>query len=320
MSADADAESPDAESPGSESPGSESMDLRTSDGWSLRADVLAPPRALGEPRGAIVMAHAMMARRSEFHRPKGAGIARFFAARGYHVVAFDFRGHGDSEPAPRRGGSYSYDDLVLRDLPTACAFARTCLPTGCPVFVLGHSLGGHVALAAQGAGAIAVDGIVGVGAAVWLRQLEPSLRQWCVKRAVAASILQITRRVGRFPARALRIGSDDEARRYIEDIAHFVGRGRWCSADGRIDYWGSLANIRIPVLQVVSDGDTLECAPVCAVRFAEACGGPHEVIQIGRSDDGGPPPDHMGIVTGGRISRVWERVDAWMGRIAPRVA
>jgi predicted alpha/beta hydrolase len=302
--------------PDPKSIGAESMDLRTSDGWSLRADIYAPPRALGEPVGAIVLAHAMMARRSEFDRPKGAGLARFFAGRGYRVVAFDFRGHGDSEPAPARGGSYSYDDLVLRDMPTACAFARTRVRKGRPVFVLGHSLGGHVAFAAQGSGAIAVDGIVGVGAAVWLRRLEPSLRQWCFKRAVAAAILRITRAVGRFPARALRIGSDDEARRYIEDIAQFVRRGRWCSADGSLDFWASLARIRIPVLQVVSDGDTLECASVCGVRFVEACGGPHDVIQIGRSDDGGPAPSHMGIVTGGRVPHVWDRVETWMRRIA----
>ena len=305
----------------SEAPSFESMDLRTSDGWSLRADVYEPPRSLNErsldePVGAVVLAHAMMARRSEFDRPKGAGLARFFAGRGYGVVAFDFRGHGDSEPAPARGGSYSYDDLVLRDLPTACAFAQTLVPDGRPVFVLGHSLGGHVALAAQGAGAIDVRGIVGVGAALWLRRLEPSFRKWCVKRAITEAILQVTRRVGRFPARALRIGSDDEARRYIGDIAQFIRRGRWCSADGRIDYWAALAGVRIPVLQVVSDGDTLECAPACGVRFAEACGGPHEVIHIGRSDDGGPPPSHMGIVTGGRVPQVWNRVDAWMRRIA----
>jgi predicted alpha/beta hydrolase len=293
-----------------------SLDLRTSDGWSLRADVYAPPRTLGEPAGIVVLAHAMMARRSEFDRPKGAGLARFLAARGFRVVAFDFRGHGDSEPLPARGGSYAYDDLVARDLPTVCAFARTRVRRGKPVFVLGHSLGGHVALAAQGSGAIAVEGIVCVGAAVWIRRLEPSARRWWCKRAVASSILRVTRRVGRFPARALRLGSDDEARSHIEDIARFVREPRWTSRDGLVDYWASLANVRVPVIQVVSDGDFLECAPVCGVRFVAACGGPHEVIQIGRADDGGPPPSHMGMVTSGQVPSVWRRVDAWMRRVA----
>src|SRR5579884_4279800 len=83
----------------------EEIEIRTSDGWLLRADVYEPTDAVG----TVVLAHAWMARRSEFSRPAGSGIARFFVDRAWRVVAFDFRGHGDSRREDTR--DYGYDDL-----------------------------------------------------------------------------------------------------------------------------------------------------------------------------------------------------------------
>jgi hypothetical protein len=66
------------------------------------------------------------------------------------------------------------------------------------------------------------------------------------------------------------------------------------------------------VLQIVSVGDRMACRPEGGARFLQRCGGTRQLVRIERTDDGGPPPDHMGIVTGGRLDRVWDRVEAWM--------
>jgi len=58
-------------------------------------------------------------------------------ARHYHVAAFDFPGHGDSEPVPRRT---SIRDLCRRVLGTAGHLNLK------PDILVGHSLGGLVAL------------------------------------------------------------------------------------------------------------------------------------------------------------------------------
>ena len=288
------------------------VELRTGDGWSLRADVHEPE---GPPVGVAVLAHAMMARRTEFERPRGKGVAAMLVGRGWRVVNFDFRGHGESGPSAQEGAAFGYDDFVARDLPAVYEFARSRLRQRKPVVLVGHSLGGHVALAAQGAGLVSFDGIACLGANVWTRELEPSRARWLVKRAGLAAIVAVCRRVGRFPARLLRMGSDDESRVYFEDFERFARTGRWTSADGTVDYLAGLARVRVPVLQVVSDGDRLECVAECGRRFVARCGGGHEVVRIASGDDGAPAPDHMGMVTGGRVARVWDRIAAWMSRL-----
>jgi predicted alpha/beta hydrolase len=287
----------------------ETIDIRTEDGWSLRADVHAPEGAMV---GAVVLAHALMARRSEFDRPPGAGLAAFFAGRGWCAVPFDFRAHGESGPAVHQGGRYGYDDLVARDLPAVCAFARERAGRKRPVVVLGHSLGGHVALAAQGTGAIRVDGIVGIASALWLREFDPSFASWLVKRSIIATFGGVSRALGRFPARTLGIGSDDVARPWIQDFQRFVATGRWTSADGRVDYREALGKVRIPVLQVLSEGDRLECPPAFGERFVAACAGPTEILRVAHRDDGGPPPGHMALVTSSRLASVRDRIETWM--------
>jgi predicted alpha/beta hydrolase len=292
------------------SPTPEQIDIRTTDAWSLRAEIHEPAR---EPMGTAVLSHAMMARRSQFDRPRGGGMTRFFVERGWRTIAFDFRGHGDSVPSPRQGGSFGYDDVVIRDIPAVHDFARSReARRKRPVVLVGHSLGGHVALAAQGLGLVAFDAVVAFATNVWVPELEPSRVRWLVKRASLAAAAAICRRVGRFPARALRLGSDDEPRAYFEDVERFARTGAWASADGKFDYLSSLARVRVPVLQIVSDGDLLQCVPECGARFVARCGGSHEIIRVARSDDGGPPPDHMSLVTGRRAQSAWERVESWM--------
>jgi predicted alpha/beta hydrolase len=293
---------------------SEQIDVRTKDGWSLRADVDEPKdRAIG----TVVLGHAMMASRSEFDRPRGAGLARHFVERGWRVVAFDFRGHGDSGPGAGQGASYRYDDFVGLDLPAVFAFARSRADCGEPIVVVGHSLGGHVALAAQGVGAVAFDAIVAVGADVWLRELEPLRVRWLVKRAALGGTAAMCRRIGHLPARLLRLGSDDETTALMGDFDRFARTGSWRSANGSIDYLASLSHVRVPVLQVVSNGDRIQCAPACGARFVARCGGPHEVLHVTGDDAGGPPPTHMGLVTSLGARKAWDRIEAWMPRHGP---
>ena len=287
----------------------EELEIRTADGVALRAVVDDPPEGI-EPRGTCVMAHAMFARKSEFGRRERPGLAQAYAAQGWRTIAFDFRGHGESTLA-RGAPEWAYDDLVRLDLPAVfeCARARS---EGRPVLVVGHSLGGHVALAAQGSGKIAADGIIAIAANVWLRELETSRVRWAAKLALGRVMAESVTRMGRLPARRLRVGSDDASGAFVSDLLRFMREDGWKSADGSDDYLASLAHVVVPVCAVSSAGDHVTCHPASADALARRCSGPLETIRIARSDDGRRAPGHMEMVTSDRARSKLLAALAWV--------
>jgi non-heme chloroperoxidase len=84
------------------------------------------------------------------HAWKGAGQA--LGAAGYRAVAFDARGHGDSDWAP--DGRYG-QDAMLDDLRSVVAALG-----GGPVVLVGASMGGATSLAAAGEGQVPASALV----------------------------------------------------------------------------------------------------------------------------------------------------------------
>jgi predicted alpha/beta hydrolase len=286
--------------------GGEAIEVHTVDGLALRATVREPKRG-ARMRGTAVLAHAMFARRSEWEK----GLAPFLAERGWRTIAFDFRGHGESGTPASKGGSWTYADLVARDLPAVIDGARARARRR-PVILVGHSLGGHVALASHATGAAPVDGVALLASNVWLRALEPSPGRWAVKYAVARAMEAVCQRRGFFPARTIRLGSDDEAAAYAGALWRAVSQGYWGSDDGAADYWDLLRGVRIPLFALASTGDSLNCNPECAARFALRAAGKVTIDVIRSSDAGGAAPGHMEIVTTAASRSAWARLEAWM--------
>lgn len=283
----------------------EALEIRTRDGVSLSATVLEPA---GEPRGSVVMAHAMFARQSAFKF-----VAPVFRDRGWRVVTFDFRGHGKSFCE-----DWGYDDFVERDLPAVVECVRARNDHG-PVALVGHSLGGHVALAAQGSKLVSLDALVLVaGANVWLRDFEPNAAIWAAKHAILVGFVRTARRFGYFPARRLRLGSDDESLAYVEDLARFGIDGRWCSRDGTRNYLSALTEVTIPIHSIASEGDRINARPVCVERMVSRCRGPLHVDRIERSDDGSRPPGHGALLTSTRALSAYARAETFLRTVNVR--
>lgn len=97
------------------------------------------PAIRGEAAGegpAIVLCHGITAtRRYVVHG------SRALERAGYEVIAYDARGHGESDPAPAEGG-YGYPELVgdLEGVVAATVGER-------PFVLAGHSMGAHTAVA-----------------------------------------------------------------------------------------------------------------------------------------------------------------------------
>lgn len=272
-------------------------------GWTLIVEADPPPPGLA-PWGVVVAGHAMMCDRRTLDRPRGAGLAGTLAAAGLYVYRFDARGHGESGPGAHAGGRWSYDDLALGDLPAVVAWARARHPD-LPLAVVGHSLMGHAALLWLGqAPAAPVDAVVTLGANVWVRSLEPSAARWLVKRATAEVWWAVTAALGRFPARRIGMGTDDEALDYVGDLCRWTRRSACRRRADGADYLAGLARVRAPVLALAGGADRLLCHPEAARRF-HAPIPDHEVRVI-------PGVDHMGLVLDPRMRPAWRAAADWL--------
>jgi predicted alpha/beta hydrolase len=111
------------------------LTLRAADGYPIAA-TLYP--AGGEARGHLIVAPATGVPQGYYRR-----FAEFAAARGYRVLTLDYRGIGQSKPATLKGFKMDYLDWGRLDLASAVEHMSAGADDGLPLFMIGHSYGGH---------------------------------------------------------------------------------------------------------------------------------------------------------------------------------
>lgn len=246
-------------------------------------------------------------------RPSGGGLASVLAEHGLAVINVDFRAHGESDRPRRDLDGPTYDDLVLLDIPTLLAAARTLFP-GLPLVIVGHSLGGHTSLIAAGLWPHrAPDALVMIAANLWLPRTEPSPGRRARKAASLTAFWAVTRAFGKFDAPRLRMGTDTESIGYVEQFVTFWKEDKLRSRDGSVDYDAALARARLPILAVASEGDTLLAHPEAMARFvglASRSTVTHRIVH--RGELGPLAPDHMGLVTSRESRPLWDEIARWI--------
>lgn len=106
--------------------------LPARDGYPLTATLFS---TAGPVRGHIVMAGATGVPQRFYRR-----FAEFAQARGYQVLTLDYRGIGLSRPATLKGFAMDYVDWGRLDLAAAVDWMAK---DGVPLYLVGHSFGGH---------------------------------------------------------------------------------------------------------------------------------------------------------------------------------
>ena len=134
------------------------------DGFPLGATVV---RARDRARGVVVLAPATGVRRRYY-----AAFQRWLAGQGFDVVTFDYRGIGDSRPPSLAGFHARMHHWGERDLAGVIAFVeRELAPSS--LLLVGHSVGGMIALLAAKKRPDLFDRVMLLGASACYLNLPP---------------------------------------------------------------------------------------------------------------------------------------------------
>ena len=187
-----------------------------------------------------------------------------------------------------------------------------------PLFFMGHSLGGHVAIAATGSGFVEEPptGHILLSTNVWADSLEPNPIRRLRKSLATRGLELLSRPLGYFPSRLLRFGPSDEAGPYVRALARNWHNSRWMSDDFEHDYMADMSNVTQPTLSVIGKGDRQMAHHVGARRWVEYLGTDDLTFWLARkgSFDLDFDPDHMNLVTWTAAKPIWIAIDGWMTR------
>ncbi|HYU41833.1 MAG TPA: alpha/beta hydrolase [Vicinamibacteria bacterium] len=234
--------------------------------WAVRAP--GGPALFGQswrprtPRAAILIVHGLAE-----HSERYAATAAALADAGFAVHAVDYRGHGKSE-----GGRVHVDRIedYVADVRAALQEVR-CRPPAQPLFILGHSQGGLVALKLALEDPGLLDGLVVTSPFL---AVHPSSRPSAFIRALAGVMLRVAPRVPMPTHIDVRVLSRDPAvgEAYARDplVSHAVSAG-WLRAIGRAQHEvrAGAPRLRVPTLLMASGDDRLVDAEA-ARQFARA--------------------------------------------------
>jgi predicted alpha/beta hydrolase len=227
--------------------------VRASDGYEVPLEVFeaAAPRA----RLLVLPALGIQAR---LYRRLGAQLADC----GISTVALEQRGHGRSALRPSRGCDFGFREWLRADIPAALDWLHSREPR-VPVFLAGHSLGGHLALMARSLYPERMAGVVLLTTATPFYGCYSGMTRLQVGFLIA-SIRVLSAALGYFPGHRMGFGGR-EARRLMADWLVLARSNRYfASGMEPEDVEGLVQSEAGPVLSIHCDRDPL--APALAVR------------------------------------------------------
>ncbi|MBI4409835.1 MAG: alpha/beta fold hydrolase [Gemmatimonadetes bacterium] len=274
------------------------MTIHAADGVRLALHHLGP----GNGTPALLLA-GTFSNHTFWLGTRGTGLARALAGAGFSTWALDPRGHGQSQ-WPRRAERWDFDDWARADLPAALASAAA----EAPAFLIGHSAGGSAILAALAADPALQRAVRGV---VVLATPAPWLQPW--RGLLARSIRLASLLLGRFPARALGLGPEDELPGVMAQWMSWNIDGRWRGDDGA-DYAARLRDVRVPFLAIAGAGDRYWApVPACRALFELLGSADKEFLLCGRDTGFAEDYGHAGLVISrGARTEVWPHILDWL--------
>ncbi|MFI7547110.1 alpha/beta fold hydrolase [Actinoplanes sp. NPDC049599] len=185
-----------------------------------------------------------------YYRP----LFRAWVAAGRHVVGVELRGMPQSPVADLRRDSFGYAHLVREDLPAV--FTDPAVAGAAKVVLVGHSLGGQLALLSGAAGTVRPDAVVTLGTGT----SSPHARRGRLARAQRAAGVRfvgaVTCSLGYWPGHRLGFAGR-QPRTLMSDWGYEARHGRYRLRGDRTDYEAALGALTVPALLVDIAGDRM---------------------------------------------------------------
>ena len=186
-----------------------------------------------------------------FYEPFATELARACGGDGIAVELLS------SGTARRRRADFGYREIVEEELPALVRLHREAFP-GRPLYLVGHSLGGQLAVLASSRLRGQIEGIVLIAAGTAHHRSWPRGQRRRARCAVAV-ISAVSMLMPWYPGNWLGFGGD-QPRRLMRDWRHNAGSGTYRlhgsgqSADALA---AALREVALPVLSLEIAGDTV---------------------------------------------------------------
>jgi len=248
----------------------------------------------------VLMLHGAVANGRIFYSRSGRGLAPYLAARGLDVYVVDLRGRGGSRPAIARASRHGQYESIVEELPAAAAHVAAASGDR-PQHWVAHSWGGVLmaaTLARLPEWRPHVASLTFFGAK---RSVRVHTRdRWLYIDGVWFGVAPLlTALMGYLPARALRLGADNETRRSHGESAAWVRPRPWRDPRDGFDYAAALAGSALPpLLALAGAGDRALGHPADVADFVAECGrGTKRVELLARANGYARDYGHVDMLT-----------------------